>query len=379
MQACGVFLVDTARPRRSLVKPEPVSQRRISCSAADAAADPGRSAIDTDSIETLGSNDVSTSGARVHSTTWASMLLELPLELAALGSKTNPYWLRKRKRSHWWSRGEFPKACSFQSACMCVSWWLHMHFNGVHLLANQPCTWPGHALRHVPTVLRSGFAFSRHIDLTAALLATVQIPADSLKDIEKQLPEPFSLWRKLLALGLIFFCGSFNLTILQNLKDSIVVTSAGAETLPYLSACGVLPASFGFFMLYNKILARFPPKWVFAATVAPLTAFYTLFAAVLYPASAALHPQATAALVRCALHVHGALTHIRVLASASSRHAFQQFCLTYAVCHCPLQWQPRQTHSAGPHLAHGITRNRSCSRPQRSIARTHTSRQCRQG
>lgn len=37
------------------------------------------------------------------------MLLELPLELAAFGSKTNPYWLRKRKRSHWWSRQNFPK------------------------------------------------------------------------------------------------------------------------------------------------------------------------------------------------------------------------------------------------------------------------------
>ena len=129
----------------------------------------------------------------------------------------------------------------------------------------------------------------------------MQIPADSLADIEQQLPEPFSLWRKLLALGLIFFCGSFNLTILQNLKDSIVVTTAGAETLPYLSAFGVLPASLGFFMLYNKITAKLPAKWVFAATVAPLTAFYALFATVLYPMSAALHPSAAAAAVSASL------------------------------------------------------------------------------
>ena len=63
-------------------------------------------------------------------------------------------------------------------------------------------------------------------DLSIHLLAS-QIPAEQLTELEQKLPDPFTLWRKLLALGLIFFCGSFNLTILQNLKDSIVVTTAG--------------------------------------------------------------------------------------------------------------------------------------------------------
>ena len=44
------------------------------------------------------------------------------------------------------------------------------------------------------------------------------MPPNELSDIEKELPDPWQLWRKLLALGLIFFCASFNLTILQNLK-----------------------------------------------------------------------------------------------------------------------------------------------------------------
>lgn len=51
-------------------------------------------------------------------------------------------------------------------------------------------------------------------------------------------------------------------------------------------------------MLYNKIIAKLPGKWVFASTVAPLTAFYALFATVLYPMSAVLHPQQMAAMVR---------------------------------------------------------------------------------
>ena len=41
----------------------------------------------------------------------------------------------------------------------------------------------------------------------------------------------------------------------QNLKDSIVVTTVGAEALPFLEAYGVLPASLLFFMFF-KFLVR---------------------------------------------------------------------------------------------------------------------------
>lgn len=54
------------------------------------------------------------------------MLLELPLELAAFGSRTNPYWLRKRKRSRWWSKGHYPKAspaeCMQPAAVVALDW-----------------------------------------------------------------------------------------------------------------------------------------------------------------------------------------------------------------------------------------------------------------
>lgn len=73
-------------------------------------------------------------------------------------------------------------------------------------------------------------------------------------------------------------------------QDSIVVTSMGAETLPFLSAFGVLPASLAFFVVYNKLVAKLPPKLVFAAAVTPLAAFYVLFASVIYPAADVLHP-----------------------------------------------------------------------------------------
>lgn len=40
---------------------------------------------------------------------WAQMLLSMPLELAAASARTNQHWLQKRKRKHWWSREHFPR------------------------------------------------------------------------------------------------------------------------------------------------------------------------------------------------------------------------------------------------------------------------------
>jgi ATP/ADP translocase len=78
---------------------------------------------------------------------------------------------------------------------------------------------------------------------------------DTLSDVHQSLSKaepPVKLWQKLLPLALIFFCASFNLTILANLKDAIVVTSAGAEALPFLASFCVLPASLAFFYIYGE-------------------------------------------------------------------------------------------------------------------------------
>ncbi|KAI7841534.1 hypothetical protein COHA_004705 [Chlorella ohadii] len=131
------------------------------------------------------------------------------------------------------------------------------------------------------------------------------VPADTIADVDRN-PPALQLWGKVLPLGLIFFVASFNLTILQNLKDAIMVTTAGAETLPFLASCVVLPASLGFFMLYGKIVEALPSRAVFYAALSPLVAFYLAFAALLYPLHGSLHLNgfyaATAALVPQGLH-----------------------------------------------------------------------------
>lgn len=44
-----------------------------------------------------------------------------------------------------------------------------------------------------------------------------------------------------------------------------MVTTAGAETLPFLSSFCVLPASIAFFMLYGRMVEALPPRAVFYA------------------------------------------------------------------------------------------------------------------
>eukprot|EP00242_Pyramimonas_sp_CCMP2087_P010854 CAMPEP_0198199640 /NCGR_PEP_ID=MMETSP1445-20131203/2872_1 /TAXON_ID=36898 /ORGANISM="Pyramimonas sp., Strain CCMP2087" /LENGTH=489 /DNA_ID=CAMNT_0043869525 /DNA_START=849 /DNA_END=2318 /DNA_ORIENTATION=- len=103
--------------------------------------------------------------------------------------------------------------------------------------------------------------------------------------------EPRALWMKLIPLGVIFFFATFNLTILANLKDALIITTGGAELLPFLASYFVLPTSLAFFFLYSKLCANLQSKNVFYFAIAPLVVFYAFFITVLYPAHAWLHPQ----------------------------------------------------------------------------------------
>ena len=74
----------------------------------------GRHVSTSDSNENnVTSSDTSTAEPTKHaherSTSWTTMVLSLPLELAAVQSHTDNFYLRKRKRKHWWSKEHFPK------------------------------------------------------------------------------------------------------------------------------------------------------------------------------------------------------------------------------------------------------------------------------
>jgi len=96
---------------------------------------------------------------------------------------------------------------------------------------------------------------------------------------------------KIGALACMFLCSCFIYTLLSNMKDSLIVTTIGAEVLPFLGSWAVLPGSILFYMYYSKMNAVLSQKYVYYAALLPFISFYLLFSAVLYPSASVLHPQ----------------------------------------------------------------------------------------
>ena len=60
-----------------------------------------------------------------------------------------------------------------------------------------------------------------------------------------------------------------------------MVTAGGAETLPFLASCGVLPASLAFFVLYGRVLdLHLQRSWVRACS-GPCLASFELYSCIL--------------------------------------------------------------------------------------------------
>lgn len=102
--------------------------------------------------------------------------------------------------------------------------------------------------------------------------------------------------KKILPLGLMFFFILFNYTILRDTKDVLVVTApkSGAEIIPFLKMYVNLPGAVAFTVLYSNLTNRFSRQTVFYMCLTPFLVFFMLFAAVIYPNQALLHPNAFA-------------------------------------------------------------------------------------
>ena len=104
--------------------------------------------------------------------------------------------------------------------------------------------------------------------------------------------------KKILPMLLMFFCISFNYTVLRDTKDTLIVTSAGAEAIPFLKVWGVVPAAILFMLIYAKMSNLLSKEMLFYATILPFIVFFALFTTVLYPNREYLHPQAFANMLK---------------------------------------------------------------------------------
>ncbi|MBS4167915.1 NTP/NDP exchange transporter [Parachlamydia sp. AcF125] len=100
--------------------------------------------------------------------------------------------------------------------------------------------------------------------------------------------------KKLLPMFLMFFCISFNYTILRDTKDTLIVTSSGAEAIPFLKVWGVVPAAVVFMLIYAKLSNILSKENLFYVTITPFIVFFALFTTLLYPNRELLHPTTSA-------------------------------------------------------------------------------------
>lgn len=98
--------------------------------------------------------------------------------------------------------------------------------------------------------------------------------------------------KKIVPLGLMFFCILFNYTILRDTKDVLVVTAPGssAEIIPFLKTWVNLPMAIGFMLLYTKLSNVLSKQALFYTVILPFIGFFGAFGFVLYPLSNYFHP-----------------------------------------------------------------------------------------
>jgi AAA family ATP:ADP antiporter len=95
--------------------------------------------------------------------------------------------------------------------------------------------------------------------------------------------------KKFLPMALMMMCILFNYSVLRGTKDSLVITSMGAEAIPTLKLWFVLPSAVLFMIIYSKLSNIFSKNTVFYIVVFSFLVYFALFALVLYPYHCSLH------------------------------------------------------------------------------------------
>lgn len=100
--------------------------------------------------------------------------------------------------------------------------------------------------------------------------------------------------KKLLPMMAMFFLVGFNYSVLRNLKDALVITTSGAEVVPFIKVWVMLPAALLMTYIFAKLSNRFTQERVFYLILAGFLLSYAFFVFLVYPFRDSLHPYAFA-------------------------------------------------------------------------------------
>ncbi|XVN43134.1 MAG: Npt1/Npt2 family nucleotide transporter [Candidatus Rickettsia vulgarisii] len=94
---------------------------------------------------------------------------------------------------------------------------------------------------------------------------------------------------KFLYITLLMFCILFIQNLIRALKDSLINTLIGTETVAFLKFWGVLPAAFLIAILYVKLVNKMRGETLFYFILSIFLIFFALFAFVIFPNYSILH------------------------------------------------------------------------------------------
>ncbi|PCJ29327.1 MAG: ADP/ATP carrier protein [Rickettsiales bacterium] len=88
---------------------------------------------------------------------------------------------------------------------------------------------------------------------------------------------------KFIPMSALMFCVLFNQNVLRILKDSILISEVSAEITSFAKVYCVTPMAAIFVVIYMKLINHLPFSKIFYYLISVFTAFFILFAFILYP------------------------------------------------------------------------------------------------
>ena len=100
-------------------------------------------------------------------------------------------------------------------------------------------------------------------------------PEETFRQASSKMISPLDgLWGRLIPMSLMFYFMAFANSIMDAVKDTLVVTAfGGAEQIPYLTVYAVLPTSLLFVSLFAKLSSKFGREKLFYFAVTFFMAF----------------------------------------------------------------------------------------------------------
>ena len=95
--------------------------------------------------------------------------------------------------------------------------------------------------------------------------------------------------KKFIPMALMMSCILFNFATLRSVKDGLVVTHIGAESVSFVKTYFVIPSAIIMMMIYAQLCNVLSQKNIFYTVTSFFLVFFTLFTFVFYPNTESFH------------------------------------------------------------------------------------------